>query len=374
MGVGITVALSQFPKLLGIDGDPEASNVVAEVRGIVDDLGDTSWTTAALSALTLTVLLGLRRFAPAVPGPLVAVAIGIALVAFASLDEHGVALITPVPSGLPTPVGPSFDNVAGLLPGAFAIAIMCFLETASVAKAVRRSSEPPIDNDEELAANGVSCIAGAFFRAMPSAGGFSQLPAGCPSPATPKCADLRPFSSRSVGDPRVSREETAKQGSGRLDVLDHHGTGDVRPASEHRTRDACVLGVGVGDVLGEHGDRRQQPVEATLHVGDGRSERCRARQLPDQHVEARVADAAFGRVAVGRRSQREAQSIAVVVAQPLHRSQLSGAGLDHRSVGEGVEHLGAAELLGDAASIAAGRRRGSYTTTVPPVRPRTVVT
>ena len=51
---------------------------------------------------------------------------------------------------------------------------MCFLETASVAKAVRRSSEPPIDNDQELAANGVSCIAGAFFRAMPSAGGFSQ--------------------------------------------------------------------------------------------------------------------------------------------------------------------------------------------------------
>ena len=174
VGVGITVALSQFPKLLGIDGDPEASNVVAEVRGIVEDLGDISWTTAAFSALTLTVLLGLRRFAPAVPGPLVAVAIGIALVAFASLDEHGVALITPVPSGLPTPVGPSFDNVAGLLPGAFAIAIMCFLETASVAKAVRRSSEPPIDNDEELAANGVSCIAGAFFRAMPSAGGFSQ--------------------------------------------------------------------------------------------------------------------------------------------------------------------------------------------------------
>jgi MFS superfamily sulfate permease-like transporter len=51
---------------------------------------------------------------------------------------------------------------------------MCFLETASVAKTVRRASEPPIDNNQELAANGLSCIAGAFFRAMPSAGGFSQ--------------------------------------------------------------------------------------------------------------------------------------------------------------------------------------------------------
>ena len=51
---------------------------------------------------------------------------------------------------------------------------MCFLETAAVARSVRRSDEPPIDNDQELAANGIACIAGAFFRAMPSAGGFSQ--------------------------------------------------------------------------------------------------------------------------------------------------------------------------------------------------------
>ena len=51
---------------------------------------------------------------------------------------------------------------------------MCFLETASVAGAVRRRDEPPIDNDQELAANGLACLAGSFFRAMPSAGGFSQ--------------------------------------------------------------------------------------------------------------------------------------------------------------------------------------------------------
>ena len=79
-----------------------------------------------------------------------------------------------MPSGLPTPVAPSFDHVGALAPGAFAIAIMCFLETASVARSVRRRDEPPIDNDQELAANGIACVAGAFFRAMPSAGGFSQ--------------------------------------------------------------------------------------------------------------------------------------------------------------------------------------------------------
>ena len=174
IGVGLTVAAGQLPKLLGIAGDPDATAFIAEVRGVIDDLGDISWTTVALSAVTIALLLGLSRLVPQVPGPLVAVVLGIVLVAVWSIDEHGVALIAPVPSGLPTPVAPSLDHIGDLLGGAFAIAIMCFLETASVAGSVRRPDEPAIDNDQELAANGASCVLGALFRAMPSAGGFSQ--------------------------------------------------------------------------------------------------------------------------------------------------------------------------------------------------------
>ena len=120
------------------------------------------------------MLVAVPRLTSRVPAPLVAVVGGILLVALASIDEHGVALIAPVPSGLPTPVAPTLDGLEELLPGAFAIAIMVFLETLAVARSVRRRSEPPIDNDQELVASGLSCALGAFFRAMPSAGGFSQ--------------------------------------------------------------------------------------------------------------------------------------------------------------------------------------------------------
>ena len=144
------------------------------MRAVVEHLDDLSVTTVVFSAATIAVLLGVGRFAPRLPAPLVAVVGGIALVAFASIDEHGVAVIAEVPSGLPTPVAPSWSDIQQLLPGAFAIAMMVFLETASVARAVRRTSEPPIDNNQELLAGGLSCLAGGFFRAMPSAGGFSQ--------------------------------------------------------------------------------------------------------------------------------------------------------------------------------------------------------
>jgi high affinity sulfate transporter 1 len=174
VGVGLTVAAGQLPKLLGIAGDPTADNFVSEMRAVYDQLGDVSWTTVAFSAATIAVLLGLRRLPPQVPGPLVAVVGGILVGALTTMEEHGLALVGVVPSGLPSPVLPSFDHAESLLAGALAIAIMVFLETLAVARGVRRSSEPPIDNDQELLASGLACTLGAFFRAMPSAGGFSQ--------------------------------------------------------------------------------------------------------------------------------------------------------------------------------------------------------
>jgi MFS superfamily sulfate permease-like transporter len=47
-------------------------------------------------------VLGLRRFAPVVPASLVAVALGIALVELFSLDDHGVAIVGQIDSGLPS--------------------------------------------------------------------------------------------------------------------------------------------------------------------------------------------------------------------------------------------------------------------------------
>jgi sulfate permease, SulP family len=173
-GVGLTVAAGQLPHLLGFASDPHADNFFSEMRVVFDGLDDISWVTVAFSTVTLAVLIGLRRAAPGIPGPLVVVVGSIVAVQLFSLQDHGITLIDKVPSGLPTPVVPQWDGIRQLVPGAFAIALMVFLETAAVARSVRRRSEPPIDNNQELVASGVASVAGAFFRAMPAAGGFSQ--------------------------------------------------------------------------------------------------------------------------------------------------------------------------------------------------------
>src|SRR5207237_1127914 len=70
--------------------------------------------TFAISVLMLGLILGLQRWAPKVPAPLVAVVLGIGLAAAVGLDSYGVQLVGKVPSGLPGFVLPQLSLVPKL--------------------------------------------------------------------------------------------------------------------------------------------------------------------------------------------------------------------------------------------------------------------
>ncbi len=189
-GVGATVAAAQLPHLLGVPVDPDATGFFRALGSALGRLEQAVPATVALSLGSILVLLVLGRVAPRVPAPLVVVAAGILLVAFAGLTDHGVEVIEPIPPGLPVPVLPDLALVGPLLAGASAIAIMAFLETVAVGRGVRRPDEPQISPDQELLANGVAAVVGAFFRAMPPAGGFSQTAVSLRAGARSQAAGL----------------------------------------------------------------------------------------------------------------------------------------------------------------------------------------
>jgi SulP family sulfate permease len=174
IGVGLTVAASQLPALLGVSADPDAEGFFAKVADALGRIPDADGTTVAVAVVTLATLLVLHRFVPAVPGPLVVVAGGILLVAATDIEHHGLQLIDKVPTGLPTPYLPVFGDMVDLLPGALAIALMSFMETVLVARTNRRPSEPAIDSDQELLATAAAAMAGGLSQSLPPAGGFSQ--------------------------------------------------------------------------------------------------------------------------------------------------------------------------------------------------------
>jgi len=174
IGVGATVAVGQLPKLLGEEYDLSGHGFLRSLAAVGEALGSVNWPTVWLSVGSIAILVLVKRFAPRVPGTLIVVVGGILLIAFTGLAQAGVNLIDPVPSGLPVPGLPNFSHIGALVPGAFAISIMAFLESAAVARGIRKTDELPIDADQELLATGAANLAGAFFTTMPAAGGFSQ--------------------------------------------------------------------------------------------------------------------------------------------------------------------------------------------------------
>ncbi len=174
VGVGATVAVAQLPKLLGVDTNFSGHGFIRSLVSTLDAIPHANVPTVLLSVGSIVVLLLLGRFFPRVPGQLIVVVVGIALAAFTGIAEAGVRLIAPVPQGIPLPTIPTFQDVGAMVPGALAIAVMAFLESASVARGIRAAGDPQVDSNRELFATGAANLVGAFFHSMPPAGGFSQ--------------------------------------------------------------------------------------------------------------------------------------------------------------------------------------------------------
>ncbi|MFV0533384.1 MAG: SulP family inorganic anion transporter [Cumulibacter sp.] len=174
IGVGITVALGQLPKLLGAGDDPSGEGFIRALVGVTRSLSSANAATILLAVGSIATLLAIKRWVPRVPGPLVVVVAGILLMTLTPLADAGVRQIDAIPRGLPIPALPDFAHLSGLVPGALAISVMVFLESAAVARSLRAPGDSQINSDRELLAVGAANIAGSLFSAMPAAGGFSQ--------------------------------------------------------------------------------------------------------------------------------------------------------------------------------------------------------
>jgi sulfate permease, SulP family len=171
-GIAIVIVVDQVPKILGVHF-PKGT-FLQNLQSIVQHLHEVSTPTLVLGVLTIAGLATLERFRPRWPAPLIAVAVGIAGIAWLGWERHGIEPVGAIPSGLPGISVPHWHLVEVLWPGALGIALMSFTETAAVARAFSRNHEPAPQPNVELFASGVANAAGAFLGAMPAGGGASQ--------------------------------------------------------------------------------------------------------------------------------------------------------------------------------------------------------
>ena len=187
-GIGLVIVVDQVPKLLGIHfpKGPFVHNLLAILGG----LSGTSLATLSVGAVMIALLVGMERFRPQAPAPLIAVAVGIAGMGLLGLRTHGVASVGHIPQGLPSFSWPDFFLVADLWPGALGIALMSFTETIAAGRAFAMSEEPPIRANQELLATGLANMGGALLGSMPAGGGTTQTAVNRMAGARTQLAEL----------------------------------------------------------------------------------------------------------------------------------------------------------------------------------------
>ena len=174
IGLALTIVAGQLPDLFGVEGG--GGNFFEKLRRLLSNLDQTSVTTLAVGLASLALVLGLRRFAPAVPGSLVAVLVGIAAVWLLDLDAHGVEIVGQINSGLPalgTPDVAAADYLA-LAPAAAGVMLVGFAEGLGAAKTYAARHHCEVDANRELVGLGAANLGAGLSSGMVVNGSLSK--------------------------------------------------------------------------------------------------------------------------------------------------------------------------------------------------------
>jgi len=173
-GIAISIIAGQLGKLFGFSLKPQGFfRTVAEFAG---KLGQAHGATLAVSAAVILLLRLLKRFSPRLPGPLVAVALGILAARLLDLGGHGVALVGTIPAGLPALLRPDLHwrDLELLAYGSVGLALISFNSTMVTARSFAMRNRYEIDPNQDFIALGVADIGAGLLQGFAVAGADSR--------------------------------------------------------------------------------------------------------------------------------------------------------------------------------------------------------
>ena len=172
-GLGLTVALAQVSKLLGL---PETDgNFFAALGELLGQLGDVHGLTLAVGAGSVVLLLVLRELAPRAPGTLIVLVLAIVVSALFGFADRGVDVVGDLPRAVPDLAWPtlSWADVAALLPAAFGVLVIT-AEAVGVSRGIATADGYTVDPNRDLVAMGASNLIAGMSSGFVQSGGASQ--------------------------------------------------------------------------------------------------------------------------------------------------------------------------------------------------------
>ncbi len=171
----IIIGVSQLGNLLGLE--LARSKQVHEIFiGVFQNIGEIEIYTALIGIGSVAAIMLLKKWKKTFPSALLVVVVGTVVTAIFNLHTFGVSIVGEVPQGLPSFQNPGldFDDIQAILPIVLVIALVSYMESIAVAKAVANKRGYKIDANQELVALGSANIGGSLFQSFPTTGGFSR--------------------------------------------------------------------------------------------------------------------------------------------------------------------------------------------------------
>src|SRR5580700_3624368 len=186
-GVGFQVGIAVLSEMAGLE--VHSNRTIGQLFDLFRSLPMIHWPTVAISTVVVIGVFAFSRFAPKVPGSLIAVAGAIAASASWDFAGHGIAIIGPVVGGLPHLGLPDvhWRDVVPLLGVSVSCFVMILAQSAATARFYAGRHDQHLDESADLvglsAANAAAALSGTFVvdgsptqtAMVESSGGQSQL-------------------------------------------------------------------------------------------------------------------------------------------------------------------------------------------------------
>lgn len=191
-GIAVIIFASQLRELLGITlPGAEPAALVPKLQALWRSLATVHAHAVGLAFASIALIMGLRYWAPRLPGFLIAVVLASLAAWLLKLDVATVGTrFGGVPSGLPLPSLPaiSWQRVSELLPSAFALALLGSIESLLSAVVADSMTGRRHRSNMELIAQGAANIGSAMFGGLTATGTIARtatnVRAGAHSPVS----------------------------------------------------------------------------------------------------------------------------------------------------------------------------------------------
>jgi SulP family sulfate permease len=177
IGIAIIIAASQLNDLFGLTTSDLPAEFFSKLEVLWAARGTVNWASVGIGAVTMVLIVGLRRVAPKFPGLIVAVGLTSAVVYLFHLPVDTIgSRFGALPSQLPMPKLPelSLDRVTELLPSAFVIAFLAGVESLLSAMVADRMTGGQYRRNAEVMAQGAANMGSALFGGLPATGAIAR--------------------------------------------------------------------------------------------------------------------------------------------------------------------------------------------------------